>query len=365
MPLARIITDVADDSLELTMQLRARGFQVETVAPGNIPPTPADLEVRLEECVPEDVVTRAAQVSEADDLWVFVAPGALDENASRLRTIPLGGRFAAVRNVPAPAPIGMVSVSGPSVVANSENQKAPILAEVREISAPAAQLATESLVQPVSVPPIAVVAFREEVAGPVVKLPKVLAPVAKVPPEKSAQNSQPPAIKASEKTKEAVMIPIAPEPVASFVILPAPVVAMAKPARKWNIRPWKVAFVSAALVIAAASLIAVLKPGTTASTASTGTALVQVIPAAVTPVVTPLPPLPGTATVASARPKPTVVKPAAPLVAQNKRVAKPRAPRVHGDDLIATDTVVFYDRKPGPARANAQQEPGVKRFSDR
>jgi len=55
MPLARIITDSADDSLELTLQLRSRGFQVETVAPGEVPTTPADLEVRLEECNPEDV----------------------------------------------------------------------------------------------------------------------------------------------------------------------------------------------------------------------------------------------------------------------------------------------------------------------
>ena len=63
MPLARIITDSVDDSLELSIQLRARGFQVETVAPGEVPNTLADLEVRLEECSPEDVMTRAAESS--------------------------------------------------------------------------------------------------------------------------------------------------------------------------------------------------------------------------------------------------------------------------------------------------------------
>jgi hypothetical protein len=89
MPLARIITDSVDESLELTMQLRSRGFQVETVAPGEVPRTPADLEVRLEECASEDVLARTAQVSEGDDLWVFVAPGALDERARPVRTIPL------------------------------------------------------------------------------------------------------------------------------------------------------------------------------------------------------------------------------------------------------------------------------------
>ena len=50
MPLARIITNAVEESLELTIQLRARGFQVETVAPGKVPATPADLEVRLDEC---------------------------------------------------------------------------------------------------------------------------------------------------------------------------------------------------------------------------------------------------------------------------------------------------------------------------
>ena len=89
MPLARIITDSVDDSLELTMQLRARGFVVETVSPDQIPNTPADLEVRLEECSPEDVLSKAAEVTENEDLWVFVAPGALDERARPIRTIPL------------------------------------------------------------------------------------------------------------------------------------------------------------------------------------------------------------------------------------------------------------------------------------
>src|ERR1700746_124410 len=89
MPLARIITEVADDCLELTMQLRARGFQVETVAPGFIPSTPADLEVRMDECAPEDVVNYMAQSSAGDDLWVFVAPCGLDRNSLPIRNAPV------------------------------------------------------------------------------------------------------------------------------------------------------------------------------------------------------------------------------------------------------------------------------------
>jgi hypothetical protein len=98
MPLARIITEVADDCLELTMQLRARGFQVETVPPGMIPSTPADLEVRLEECAPEDVVSHMAQTAAGgDDLWVFVAPGALDSNALPIRSGPISIESATPR----------------------------------------------------------------------------------------------------------------------------------------------------------------------------------------------------------------------------------------------------------------------------
>ena len=98
MPLARIITEVADDCLELTMQLRARGFQVETVPPGAIPSTPADLEVRLEECAPEDVVSHMAQTAAGgDDLWVFVAPGALDSNTLPIRSGPISIQSALPR----------------------------------------------------------------------------------------------------------------------------------------------------------------------------------------------------------------------------------------------------------------------------
>lgn len=107
MPLARIITEVADDCLELTMQLRARGFQVETVPPGVMPSTPADLEVRLEECAPEDVVSHMAQTAASgDDLWVFVAPGALDSNALPIRSGPISIESAIPRMVLRKAEVG-------------------------------------------------------------------------------------------------------------------------------------------------------------------------------------------------------------------------------------------------------------------
>ncbi len=131
MPLARIITDSVDESLELTMQLRSRGFQVETVAPGDVPDTPADLEVRLEECNSEEVLTHTAQVSEADDLWVFVAPGALDDRARPIRTIPL---VAAVNRVaPEAKPSQSKSKVAPAVGPFAVPEDDPILLELLEI----------------------------------------------------------------------------------------------------------------------------------------------------------------------------------------------------------------------------------------
>jgi hypothetical protein len=133
MPLARIITDSIDDSLELTMQLRSRGFQVETVPPGDVPNTPADLEVRLEECDSEDVLMRTAQAAEADDLWVFVAPGALDESARPMRTIPLMPAVIRESEVMATAVRPKTKVP-PAVLPFSIPDDDPILLELVELN---------------------------------------------------------------------------------------------------------------------------------------------------------------------------------------------------------------------------------------
>jgi len=134
MPLARIITDSVDESLELTMQLRSRGFQVETCAPGNIPSTPADLEVRLEECNSEDVLMRTAQVSDSDDLWVFVAPGALDDSVRPIRTIPLVSAPITQRLEPKVSAIP-ASKFIPALIPNIAPEDDPIMLELSGLSA--------------------------------------------------------------------------------------------------------------------------------------------------------------------------------------------------------------------------------------
>jgi hypothetical protein len=79
MPLARIITEHLEESLELAIQLRSRGFEVETVAPNQFPDTPADLEVRLDSYDADEVLAHIMSLSAEDDSYVFVAPGTLDE----------------------------------------------------------------------------------------------------------------------------------------------------------------------------------------------------------------------------------------------------------------------------------------------
>jgi len=90
MPLARIVTDVPEEAMELALQLQARGFQVETLSSHATPSQAADLEVRLDECAVDDVLQYATEMGAGDVACVFVAPGALEEGGrSAVKTINL------------------------------------------------------------------------------------------------------------------------------------------------------------------------------------------------------------------------------------------------------------------------------------
>src|SRR5438105_15025593 len=81
MPLARIITRSVGESEELARELRARGYTVETVSPEQISEIPADLEIKLQECSPEEALIKAAGlVPDSNDLCVFIAPGVLSDS---------------------------------------------------------------------------------------------------------------------------------------------------------------------------------------------------------------------------------------------------------------------------------------------
>jgi len=337
MPLARIITDSVDDSLELTIQLRARGFQVETVAPGEIPNTPADLEVRLEECAPEDVLTQAAQTSELDDLWVFVAPGALDDKVRPIREIllePMTVR-APEPKVVAP-PLKAESPAAP-VLQFHIPEDDPILAELEELKA-------------------------STVLG---------------------AHAQVRAAEPSVEKAEVVVFPTAPEPRAiarpvESVPLgetePAPVPATAgerEPGSSADMRFWRIATVAAGLAISALLLGASMSRQPNAAPTPLLSATTTVLP-----VPSPSPRHARSAPVQARRASPTPTQP--PIQAKAVAPARSRAPRVakatrtsgtklrhrpsasRSDSIIAEDTVVFYDRKPSLPAAKARPEPGLK-----
>jgi hypothetical protein len=374
MPLARIITDVADDSLELTMQLRARGFQVETVAPGAVPDTPADLEVRLEECGPEDVLAEA-QTADADDLWVFVAPGALDESSRPIRAIPLVPRVPAAKIAPVafPKPETELPTIPPALSIDPLDEDL-ILAELREFPIPAAPARSAQPDASRDVETISMIAATREALSAAAEV--VMRPAAVRSEDagsESSENKDAPAVPRVEpppKKAQIPVIPIAPEPVASFVVAPAPVVAR-KPrsTRRLDPLPWSLALMSAALVVLAWSLVGTVRPDV--PTAQTGASLLQANSPLMRPATfgaTQPQPHPTNQLQAPASRSRMLAATTGPQVRQPARKspkAKRPVPHSHGDGLIADDTVVFYDRKPGPPRANPRPEPGVKLYSDR
>jgi hypothetical protein len=387
MPLARIITDVADDCLELTMQLRARGFQVETVSPTDVPSTQADLEVRLEECAPEDVVIHASNGVSAEDLWVYVAPGALDSNSHPIRTIPLStgsmrehlSASSKVLSIIAKQKTDRPPVVG--ALAIDSHEEDPILAELRDF--PTAQAAPTPIEQ-LSAILVEIPDLVRPSALPVAKAPAAVEngqPV-KASPEKAI--SEKPSVEAPpvkwlvdpEKTvarSPSLSIPIAPEPVRATISLPSQHVR--RPARRkirWNFQPLQVACGLSILAVIAWMLILLGRPSTVATLGQARTAL----PASkLAPVATQSADKTSVAhspaQQKAPKPAPTKVQDAV-AVARTVPAARPdesagaRIPKVHHDDgFIAADTVIFYDgRRPGPPRAKVQSEPSVKHYSD-
>ena len=77
MPLARIVARSTEESQEIASQLRARGFEIQSAQPGVMSNGAVDVEVRVEECAPEEALLRAGELSEFDDRCVFIATGAI------------------------------------------------------------------------------------------------------------------------------------------------------------------------------------------------------------------------------------------------------------------------------------------------
>jgi len=410
MPLARIITDVADDCLELTMQLRARGFQVETVAPGFIPSVLADLEVRMEQCAPEDVVNYMAQSSAGDDLWVFVAPGALDSNFLPIRNVPIsissdipriGLRKADVESREMPHLVeNSAGVSPLTMTAQRPNPKGQgnsdflallgalgidaqnedlILAELHEfpiLSAPGRSAASV----PTAHQPVEKAGVLTRLAAKVSEKSRKIEEqggVEKRDVHESALSRPTPQEKtvatkwlaAPEKVMTAasdrMTIPIVPDPVRANIVLPVAKIARKIEApRVWNLQRLKVACSVAALTISAWFLIGTSRLGnaTKARTVEPATATsTQQSPPPTTPArsvdkAQSQSKTPSSASVATA---------VAPSKAMGASTVKLRPHHPADSDVIAPDTVTFYDRRPLNPRANGTQaESAVKRYSD-
>ncbi len=75
MPTARIVTAYTEDVEILASQLRARGYTVETMAPGEERSGTADLEITVDRCAAEDGLVRAADAAFPADADIYIAPG--------------------------------------------------------------------------------------------------------------------------------------------------------------------------------------------------------------------------------------------------------------------------------------------------
>jgi hypothetical protein len=327
MQLARIITNSADDSLELSMQLRSRGYRVETVAPDQIPDTPADLEVRLEECASEDVLSRAAIVEENEDLWVFVAPGALEERARPIRTIPLVPQISDRRSIKVVMPpLSEIRRLGPPV------EDLPVLAQLNEVKPALQESATLAMTPPIA----ASSESKVNNAGHELSLERVK-------------------VIAIKKVQEIPTVPervVAQIPLEIVSVSSSPV--LRKPLRislQFGPKFWRIASVTSVLVMMGAlvTIMLAVRPNLPASTAGA-----RVQPTLLAPVQ----PLQSTVS------QPVAPPPASsPSTSSHRAAASPKRRRSGSEDgLIAEDTVVFYDRKPalGPRKERAE----VKRFSD-
>ena len=397
MPLARIITTSADDSLELSMQLRSRGYRVETVAPGQIPNVAADLEVCLEECAPEDVLTKAAVVQESEDLWVFVAPGALDERSRPMRVIPLTPQVVEIRASEHAAVVDALRCNAEIATAGlpETEQRLPVV----EVQVPAVVvkkvvlepkedlLLCELEAQPRDPAPAhpieksstsvfaAIAGGRAPASEEVIQLPfevhlrETTAPVELQPPLTPELKAGPVHHSSIERIRklavvqQAAQIPIAPERVEPKIVLYKP--APPKPKRRGPWKTYKVAFESGPKLWQTASVTVVL----------------LVLAGLIAAVVAVRPSLPNKGN--TPNPNPAIFVPAAQASTAKAAATNPKAAdKVHNptvpvpvgthrrsasdEGLIADDTVVFYDRKPPTQHQAKLPAPpsDVKRYSD-
>jgi hypothetical protein len=147
MPLARIITTSARYSDGLADDLRSRGFQVLTSAPGDSVSESADLEITLNECLSEDARAAATDSPVTKDMRVFVTPQAFAGNIRSIEMFVLTPQHFTVQKLemetPVEPPFSAIPTSFDSVP----------LGKMLEFIAPA-EVVAHDLISPVDVSPL-------------------------------------------------------------------------------------------------------------------------------------------------------------------------------------------------------------------
>ncbi len=77
MAIARIITRNPEEVVALREELRARGYEVETLAPGDLRLTPAEIEIVAEKVGRGDALKEARKLARRDDADLLISPNVL------------------------------------------------------------------------------------------------------------------------------------------------------------------------------------------------------------------------------------------------------------------------------------------------
>lgn len=77
MAIARIITRNPEEVVALSEELRARGYEVETLAPGDLRLTPAEIEIVAEKVDRADALKEARKLARRDDADLLISPNVL------------------------------------------------------------------------------------------------------------------------------------------------------------------------------------------------------------------------------------------------------------------------------------------------
>jgi hypothetical protein len=137
MPLARIISTSAKYSDGLADDLRSRGFQVLTSAPGESISESADLEITLNECLADDA-RAAAHAAESKDMRVFLTPQAFAGNIRSIEMFVLTPKPATGQT------LEIASAVEPSAVEPSSNLTSDSLGKMLAFAAPAPAVANRA-----------------------------------------------------------------------------------------------------------------------------------------------------------------------------------------------------------------------------